>query len=91
MLQLLDLVEVMDEGLRDLLNKKWAISNLVLNLLLGALESLRVLAHVLGSEGLGELAGALKSSLVADEGGRALNSLLQAILLNESLDLLLEL
>ena len=76
MLQLLDLVQVVDEGLADLLDKQRSVGDLVLNLLLRAIVGLRVLAHLLCSEGLGELARAFERSLVADKSRGALDALL---------------
>ena len=38
MLQLLDLVQVVNEGLADLFDKQWSIGNLELHLLLDLLE-----------------------------------------------------
>lgn len=76
MLQLLDLVQVVNESLADLFNEQRPVCNLVLNLLPCTVVRLRVLAHLLGSEGLGELAGAFESSLVANKSGGALDALL---------------
>ena len=59
MLQLFYLVEVVDERFGDLLDQERAIGDLVLDLLLRTLESLRVFAHILGCDGFGDLTGAL--------------------------------
>ena len=59
MLQLFYLVEVVDERFGDLLDQERAIGDLVLDLLLRTLESLRVFAHILGCDVFGDLTGAL--------------------------------
>ena len=90
-LELFDLVKIVDESFRNLLDQEWAIRNFIFNLLLGSLKSFGILAHLLRGDSFGDLALTLKRSLVAHKCRRALNSLLQAILLNEALNLLLEL
>ena len=76
MLQLLNLVQVVNEGLGDLLDQERSICNFELDLLLDPVVSLCILAHILLGDGLRDLTLALESLRVADECWRALNSLL---------------
>lgn len=88
-LQLLDLVQIVNERLADLLHKQWTIRHLELHLrlhvlvvtlvaqkflLVVALECLTLLSQVRG---------------VADDSGRALHTLLEAVLLYQSVVILL--
>ena len=76
MLKLLDLIQVVNEGLGDLLDKQRSVSYSELYLLLGLLVVLGMLRHLFGCQGLRHLPCSLELSLVADEGRRALDSLL---------------
>ena len=76
MLQLFDLVQVVNEGLRNLFNKQWSISNLELNFLLRTIVALCILAHLFLGDDFGDLAGPLQCSCIANESRRALDSLL---------------
>jgi len=58
-LELLDLIKVVDKRFADLLDKQRPVCDLVLDLLFLAIISLRILAHLLGGEGLRELTSAL--------------------------------
>ena len=60
-LELLDLVEVVNEGLADLLDKKRSISNFELHLLLNLVVALGSVGHLLRRDGLAHLPGALQS------------------------------
>ena len=65
-LELLDLVQVVNESLGDLLDKKGTISNFELDFLFGTIVALRILAHLLLSDDFGDLSGSFKRSCVAD-------------------------
>ena len=60
-LQLLDLIEVVDECFRDLLDKKGSVSHLELDLLLYLIVLLGRLVHLLGSDHPRHLTSALQS------------------------------
>ena len=52
MLQFLDLIQVVNEGLGNLLDQKRSVGNFEFDLLLGAIVRLGILAHVLLCDGL---------------------------------------
>ena len=80
----------MDECFRDLLNKQRTISNLKLDFLLDFVVILVCLGHFLLGESFRHLTSSLQGSLIADQGWRALDTLLKTILLDKALNLLLE-
>ena len=67
MLQLLDLVQVMNEGLADLFDKQWSIGNLELHLLLDLVVAFGGLGHLLRGDRLAHLSSSLERGRVADE------------------------
>ena len=67
MLQLLDLVQIVNEGLADLLDKQWSIGNLEFHLLLDLVVALGGLRHLLGGDRFAHLSGSLESGRVADQ------------------------
>ena len=67
MLQLLDLVQVVNEGLADLFDEQWSVGDLEFHLLLDLVVALGRLAHLLRRDRLAHLPSSLESGRVADE------------------------
>ena len=74
-----------------MLDEKRSVGHLELDFLLDLVVVLGGTSHLSGCSSLGHVSSTLKRSRVADESWRALDSLLKSVLLDESLDLLLEL
>ena len=73
-----------------MLNKQWTVRDLELDFLLDLFVVFIGLRHLLLGDSLRHLTGSLQGSLIANQSWRALDTLLETILLNKALNLLLE-
>ena len=73
-----------------MLNKQWTVRDLELDFLLDLFVVLVCLRHLLLGDSLRHLTGSLQGSLIANQSWRALDTLLETILLDKALNLLLE-